>query len=394
VRNPIPNVPGVAVGQPLEFTSGPTAFTGANLVAILPAVRTALAQALGSTYNTDLSIRNIELAKSGTDLIARDFTTPYAEHFNIGVQRQVMRDLAVSADFVFRQYIHENMGNADYNHWNSIRGPVIPACVGAQVADPKARCSAGPIEVLSTGGRSHYKGLLAKVDKRLSKRFQFLASYAFSSSAGFNTTVNGESRLLNNDNWFDNYGPLESDRHHVLNISGVVDLPRGFQVGFISSIASTPPFTAWVSGVDFNGDGTNNDLLPGTRINQLNRGLGKEDLRNLVASFNQQLGGTRSSRGQVIPRITLPPNFAFGDKFSSQDLRITKTFELLRVLDQPVLKLNVFGEAFNLFNIANLSGFSGNLAEPSTFGQPTNRVTQVFGSGGPRAFQVGARLTF
>jgi hypothetical protein len=52
------------------------------------------------------------------------------------------------------------------------------------------------------------------------------------------------------------------------------------------------------------------------------------------------------------------------------------------------------GEAFNLFNIANLSGYSGNLSNPATFGQPTRRFDQVFGSGGPRAFQFAARISF
>ena len=51
------------------------------------------------------------------------------------------------------------------------------------------------------------------------------------------------------------------------------------------------------------------------------------------------------------------------------------------------------GEVFNVLNIANLSGRSGNLLAPG-FGQPTSRVTQVFGSGGPRSFQLAARVTF
>jgi hypothetical protein len=56
-------------------------------------------------------------------------------------------------------------------------------------------------------------------------------------------------------------------------------------------------------------------------------------------------------------------------------------------------RLSLIGEAFNLYNAANLSGYSGDLAGPA-FGQPASRVTQVFGSGGPRAFQLGARVDF
>ena len=60
-------------------------------------------------------------------------------------------------------------------------------------------------------------------------------------------------------------------------------------------------------------------------------------------------------------------------------------------------RFNIFGEVFNAFNIANLTGYGFNLdtagATP-TFGQPTGRVGQILGSGGPRAFQVGARFQF
>jgi hypothetical protein len=56
--------------------------------------------------------------------------------------------------------------------------------------------------------------------------------------------------------------------------------------------------------------------------------------------------------------------------------------------------LSLIGEVFNLYNAANLSGYSGDLTNPASFGQPTSRFTQVFGSGGPRAFQLGARINF
>jgi hypothetical protein len=56
-------------------------------------------------------------------------------------------------------------------------------------------------------------------------------------------------------------------------------------------------------------------------------------------------------------------------------------------------RLTVLGECFNLFNIANLQGFSGDLTNAG-FGKPTSRVDQAFGSGGPRAFQFGLRVGF
>ena len=56
------------------------------------------------------------------------------------------------------------------------------------------------------------------------------------------------------------------------------------------------------------------------------------------------------------------------------------------------LRLN--GDVFNVFNISNVTNFNYNLVVPATFGKPNQRVGQTFGSGGPRAFQIGARLSF
>jgi hypothetical protein len=62
-------------------------------------------------------------------------------------------------------------------------------------------------------------------------------------------------------------------------------------------------------------------------------------------------------------------------------------------LGREKVRLSLFGEVFNLLNTANLVGYNGNLSSAS-FGQPTGRFTQVFGSGGPRAVQLGARVSF
>src|SRR5262249_21195471 len=99
--------------------------------------------------------------------------------------------------------------------------------------------------------------------------------------------------------------------------------------------------------------------------------------------------GRRTSRNQLIPRITLPESYEFGDAYSTIDLRVSRVFRF-----HERWKLTALGEIFNVLNIANLTGYSGNLRETASFGQPTNRVLQVFGSGGPRAFQFALRLSF
>ena len=368
----------------------PTPLTGADLMAMLPAVQTDLLRKRGDPNNRDFSVRNIEADKLGS-LSAPDLATPYATHLSVGTQREIARDLVVSADFVYRVFIR-NPVLADYNRFNrrinGVQSPVIPICTTAQKDDTKALCSSGSINVLTSIGRARYTGLLVRVEKRFSRRVQFLASYAYSSNVGYNGGILGFN-VFNNDDWFESYGPLERDVPHILNLSGVIELPWGLRVGFNSSYYSKLPFTASVANLDFNGDGTNGDVLRGTKVNRFNRGLGKEDLRRLVEQFNQTLAGTRTPNNQLIPQITLPTDYEFGDTYVTQDLRVSRSFVFHKRYN-----LAVIAEVFNIFNIANLSGYGGNLANAATFGQPTRRFDQVFGSGGPRAFHLAARVSF
>jgi hypothetical protein len=99
----------------------------------------------------------------------------------------------------------------------------------------------------------------------------------------------------------------------------------------------------------------------------------------------------------------------FNDSFNSLDVRVSRLFRLgERLSVEPIL------EVFNLFNVTNIlgvsnvnySGFqnvlvrdSNDPASPgflrsSSFGQPVTTAGGVFGSGGPRAFQLAARVTF
>jgi hypothetical protein len=377
---------GISGGASLDFPNTPTRFTGADLLSCLPMIRADLA---GTLADQNQSIQAIQLTKQASGLNPVDAPRSSALHVNVGVQRQVAREFVMSADFVYRHFDHLGMGQLDLNHSNSVRGPVVPKCEGAQRNDPQALCSTGPIRVQVNAGRTTYKGLLVRADKRFSHGFQMLGAWAYSSNTG-TYVVGGDGGLIpgfNLDDWLGNRGPLDRDITHIVNLAGVVQLPWRFQLGLNFSYASAPPLSAFVGGNDFNGDGTTGDLLPGTTVNAFNRGMGRSELESLVAQFNQTKAGTFDAKGEEIHTLTLPEHYWFGDNFHALDLRLSR--ELVFRERWHVL---LIGEAFNVYNAANLSGYSGNLT--TTFGQPTSRATQVFGSGGPRAFQLGMRVSF
>lgn len=384
IPNPLPSVPGVPQGALLQFFS-PTAFTGESLIEALSTIRASLAAQRGNPNNTDFSVTNIEAGKQGS-VVDTHMPNSSSTNVGLGVQREITLDFVISADVVYRHFTH--IGGSypeliDVNHFSSARGPVLPVCTVAQRSDPKALCSLGPINLTTGIGSGNYRGLLVRAEKRFSREWQLLGSYAYSNSQG-----NGFGVGFDNDNPLSNYGPLNTDYRHILSVSSLVQLPKQFQLGTFATYVSRPPFSVFLDGLDFNGDGTLGDLLPGTTVNEFNRGMGKADLRRLVDFFNTTYAGKIDSHGALIPLLTLPAHFEFGDPLISQDLRLSRNFKI-----SEHIRMTLIGEAFDLFNIANLSGRSGNLLSRG-FGQPKSRVTQVFGSSGPRAFQLAARISF
>jgi hypothetical protein len=389
--NIFPGIINFGTGQPVAVGAALPSNTITNLTvgqfmqiynAQIGAIQKSLAPNL-----SDLSVRNIQKVKSAANLYPLDYPVQRSYQMNIGLQHDLGRDMQLNVDFVRRVFVNTLLGALDYNRFNrrinGVQTPVIPRCTStAQANDVNANCSLGSITFWTPAGRETYNGLLVKLDKRFSKRYLLTASYAL-------TARNGYNGILDLDQLDSTWGPIGS--RHILNVSGLVDVGWGVQVGFISAYGSKGALMPTVSNVDLDGDGITTEVLPGLKFNCFNRGCGKQDLKVAVLNWNQTYLGKTDARGQAIPQLTLPADdkYQFGDSFTSQDVRITKTFTL-----KDQFKIAVFAEMFNVFNVANLTGFSFNLNNTADFGRPTQRASQVFGSGGPRALQLGGRITF
>jgi hypothetical protein len=369
------------VGTSINFTSFPTKFTAKNFIDLLARQSGAIQSGLSAAGAAGFA--GLDFFKTGTGILDPDLETPYSVQFSIGFQHKLRQDTVLNVDFVSRRRLH-TLFQTDAEKFNRVAaagGPVLPKCVGVQQqTNPAFQCANGAISVTQSSGRSDYRAMLVKLDKRFANRYQLTASYALASRREFLT---GED--LND---FFRYLVPQGPRHS-LTVSGLVDLPYGFQGSLIAIYQSREPFNARYSGsADFNGDGTTGDTLPGLKPFSLGRETSKNELLQLVAQFNATLAGTKAANGATIAPIVLPTQFSFGDDFWSHDVRLAKTFKL----NSEKYTASLFVEAFNLFNIANLGGYSQRLN--SSFGLPTGRAGQNFGTGGPRALQIGGRFNF
>jgi hypothetical protein len=367
----------IPVGSPLPLGALTTMTIGQFQTLVnqeLPAIS---AKLFPSTVQTSGSYcatcTGIDTLKQGVEVYPSSFPLARSYQTSLGVQRELPMGIVLTADWARRQAENYSLGEQDWNHYNlKVNGnlsPVIPVCSSSQLFVPGQECSTGPITFWTDEGRSVYDALLVKVVKRLSNHTQFTASYAY--QKGVDETP---WDYMNYASGTGQYLP-----HQNFNIAGIVTMPWGFQLSLNSSIISRSPVTAMVAGLTLPGTDPegSGEPLPGLAYGCLNVGCGKAQLQSALTAYNTANGTS----------LTLPANYSLSAPIFSQDVRLTKTF-----VYKERYKFAVLAEMFNALNISNLQGQSYTIG--SAFGIPSGRVTQTFGSGGPRALQLGARFTF
>jgi hypothetical protein len=260
---------------------------------------------------------------SGINVIDPRLQNPMVQQTSIGVERQLGARQVLRADYV-------------HNHGTDF---VIGHTVGT-VFNPVV---GGPdrVVILGSEAQTNYDALLVDLERRYTGRFGFRAAYTLSKS--FNYANDDQIPFGNGpvdpQNLAAEYGPAPNDQRHRVALSGVVGLPRGFQVSGLWRLASGVPMDI---------------LLPSgqSRIPVLSRNAGgrvfssARELNDYIADLNA--GGGIGD--EPLPLVS--EDARFNDAFSSVDIRVSKRFAVGRT------RLEGMAEVFNVFNTTNILGTS------------------------------------
>ena len=351
-------------------------------------------------------------------LMDPNYRNPMTEEFNGGYSWALNSNTAIEVEYTHVLGLHDNKTiNIDQ------KVPVNGVCC-TRPLDSAFKAAGQPrlnsVRNEESIGRSHYDGTNFTFRQRMSHRFQIYANYtlawAYSYDGGGGSFRNYP---INAYNPFASYewGPSPNDERHHVTVSGIVDLPKGFQLSPIMQFGSARPYRLTNSYNALNtGGGTFNAVFVPTNATT-NYLYGTNYISAFVPAFctanptdtKCQADGTSQaqlnlqncfySTSQCTAQLGVPLSTLTiakydplrGDPFFELDMRLAKNIKF-----GERMNLQLLAQTFNLTNRANYgNNFGLNVADPSTFGHPVgfiNPSSTII----PRALwgELGARFTF
>ena len=261
-------------------------------------------------------------------VLDKNFAMPYSEQFTYGYSRQVTNSFSVHVDGVYMHTL-KDWRNYDMNYPNAAGVRPIPEF--ARILDHKSI------------SQYKYKALYVRAEKRFARRYQFLVSYTFASSRDDNP----QAQVTNQANYNLDWGPSGIDRRHALVASGSVELPWKFNMGFVWQTRSSLPFSAF-STIQFDG--------VTQYVNGTTRNIGNRNNGALLSSVNAY----RAS----LNLAAIPASQIDSSSYNSFDLKVSRP-----IFTRNERRIDLIGQAFNLFGRTNLTGGSTSSSTSSGFGQ-------------------------
>jgi hypothetical protein len=317
---------------------------------------------------------------SGINIIDNGLENPTVQQFNLGARVRLPGRTVLEIDGVHNRGHHFIIGRPVGTVFNPVVG--------------------GPDRVvnLESSVGIRYDALFASLEKRWGRAQQLRLSYTLARARNYanDDQIPFSSGPLDPGDLEREFGPTPNEQRHRVVLSGSFLLPGAVRVSPLWTVASGVPMDI---------------LLPdaSTRLPSLERNAGGRRFRT-AGSLNAYL--TELNRSGGVGGVPLPlvsDDARFNDSFHSLDLRVARAFAL-----GGQRSLEALVECFNVFNVTNVlgvsksnySGFanvlrrdsddpgSAGYLRSSSFGRAQTTAGGVFGSGGPRAFQLGLRFAF
>ncbi|PYT79229.1 MAG: hypothetical protein DMG40_17095 [Acidobacteria bacterium] len=327
-------------------------------------------------------------------LMDPNYRNPMSEEFNGGYSWALNPNTAIEVEYTHVLGLHENKTiNIDQ------KVPVGGVCCTRPL--DAAFKAAGQPELGSVRNdesinRSHYDGANFTFRQRMTHRFSINANYTLAwaySYDGGGGTYRNYPRLATNPFAPYEWGPDFNDERHHVTVSGIVDLPKGFQLSPILQFGSARPYNLTNSYNTLNtGGGTGTAVLvPTGNITDYLYGT------HYIGAFVQaycaanpgstcQADGTAQAKlnlqncfyGTCATRFGIPLSALTiakydplrGEPFFQLDMRLAKNIKF-----GDRMNLQLLAQAFNLTNRANYGnnfgvGGAANIADPAHFGHP------------------------
>jgi hypothetical protein len=318
-------------------------------------------------------------------LIDPNYRNPVTEEFNLGYSWALTQNSVLQAEYTHVLGLHENRTiNIDQ------KVPVGGACCSRPL-DPAFAASTQPelasIRDEQSIGRSHYDGFNLSYRQRMTHHFTLNANYtlawAYSYDSGGGSFRNYPMLATNPFASYE-WGPSPNDERHHVTVSGIIDLPKGFELAPIMQFGTARPYAVTNSSNTLNtGGGTGTAVVVPT-----------SDPTNWFAFAGNNTGAQNCFYGLngVTQACTIAKYDPLrGDPFFQLDMRLAKNIHF-----GERMNLQLVAQAFNLTNRANYGNdFNNNIASPSTFGHPSGFMAPS-STTIPRSLwgEFGARFTF
>lgn len=358
---------------------------------------------------TTLSVRSLE----------PHWKTPYMQHWSLDWQQQLGRNTLFTVGYYGSKGTHL-IGATELNELRP--GYAISlgatACAVGSSTTPTAPCQVAGTGFFSSAATSildqirPYRGYrsITMIQPRYNSNYNSLqvsAQHRFSGSSQVNLAYTWSKNLSDNQtdrstapqNTYDirsDYGRAALDRKHVLSINYIYEIPYfrkqqgfegkllgGWQASGIIVYNTGLPFTITTSSYDPAGLGFIPAAIAGGRpvllCNPNVGGAGTQQQFFNTACF-QTNPPSNSTNLNNVPGSS-PRGVVNGPDLFRVDFKMTKNIRF-----GESINLQLFGEAFNVFNKTNFNTLSTNVTS-STFGQVT-------GTRDPRQLQFGAKFNF